>query len=169
MEAIGAAASIASLLGLVGHSIDGLVKLRQFLDSTRHAKKKVKDLLQEISVLNSTLGQVQTMLRRIHDSPHEPARDLTAPLDELLNHIGLCKKDACEWATMAEGLDPGRWTGLKAFLRNIKVATRESLFGEFQNRISGHQRQISLSLSILGRQLAHLFLFPHFRSRSNAS
>lgn len=153
MEAVGAAASIAGLLGLVGQSIDGLVKVRKFLNDATQARKKVKRLLSEIGVLNLTLSQVQLILMQIRETRREFLDDLTATLDELAIHMTMCEMDAREWARVASGLDPSHWAGLKAFFRKVKIASSQDLFDEFHDKIAHHQRRISLSLSILGRQV----------------
>lgn len=152
MEAVGVAASIAGILSIAGHTIDGLVKLRQFFNSAKGAPKKVRKLLVDIGGLNSTLCQVQPVLDTIRDKHGHPHWNLTAIVDELLDDIKVCEEDVREWTAVAQGLDPGSWTGLKAFFRRAKVAAGKDLFDEFRDKISGHRQKVSLSLSILGRR-----------------
>ena len=151
MDAVGAAASVAGLLGLVGQCLDGILKLRQFFELTKRAPKMVKGLMEELVALDSILEQVRTLLKSIQDRHQNLVPAPSILLDELREHIRSCEQDARYWAGVAQDLNPGSWTGLRAFFRKAKIAAGQNLFSEFGNRIADHQRKISVGLSVLGR------------------
>ncbi len=160
MEAVGAAASVAGILGLVGQCLDGILKLRAFFESTKRAPKTIKGLMEELAALDSILEQVRTLVKGIQDRQRDLGPAPSTLLDELRDHVRSCEQDACEWARVAKDLDPGSWTGLKAFFRKAKVAAGQNLFSEFRNKIADHQRKISVGLSVLGRLVVPIATVP---------
>ncbi|KAB5584754.1 hypothetical protein GE09DRAFT_1227 [Coniochaeta sp. 2T2.1] len=158
MEAVGAAASIAGLLGLVGQSIDGLVKLRRFFVFARDAPAKLKELIDDIAALRETLDQTQKVLKGLQDDYLYPTHLHKELLDELIASITLCERDVSAWDKNARDSNNGTWKGVKAFFRKAKLAADKDWFDELKEKIAGHQRRVTLSLSVLGRTMDHLGL-----------
>ena len=151
MEAVGAAASIAGLLGLVGHTIDGLVKLRRFFHFAKDAPAKLKDLIEDITTLRGTLDHTERVLRELEDEYLYPTHLHGELLDELIATITLCERDVSAWDKVARSSNTGNWKGVKAFFRKAKLAANKDWFDELREKIAGHERRVSLSLSVLGR------------------
>ncbi|KAB5566983.1 hypothetical protein GE09DRAFT_1219230 [Coniochaeta sp. 2T2.1] len=158
MEAVGAAASIAGLLGLVGQSIDGLVKLRRFFIFAKDAPAKLKELIEDIAALRDTLDQTQKVLKGLQDDYLYPTHLHRELLDELIASVTLCERDVTAWDKNARDSNTGTWKGVKAFFRKAKLAADKDWFDELREKIAGHQRRVSLSLSVLGRTMDHLGL-----------
>ncbi|TPX06762.1 uncharacterized protein E0L32_002258 [Thyridium curvatum] len=149
-------AGFTGILGFVGQSLNGLVKLREFFVQVKRAPKKVADLLQDIEELHATLNDVRQLAGLFSDDDIPSAGAKRPDISSLLANVRSCTEDIVEWAQVAEDLDPGSLTGLRSFFRRAKVAAEKTLFEEFGKRITNHQHKIGLSLSILGRSLDYL-------------
>lgn len=63
MEVVAGVSSVASLLGIVGQSIDGILKLRRFVYRISTASKTLSGFLQDIDSLKRTLTAVSDLIR----------------------------------------------------------------------------------------------------------
>ena len=72
MEALGAASSIAGLLGLVGQSINGIIKLRGFVKNVKAAPKTISTFLRDVDSFQQSLSQTQNLLEQLPPNPNTP-------------------------------------------------------------------------------------------------
>lgn len=143
MEAVGAVASVAGILGLVGQSISGIIKLKDFANDVKIASKSVNAFLRTVDSFLGTLSQIHHLLSKLPD-------DQDFDLDTLQWQLESCLSDIEEWKKLTDKLDPGTSKGAEAFFKKLRVAANKNGLSEFYNQVSRHQRGLNISLSVLG-------------------
>ncbi|KAL2872958.1 hypothetical protein SGCOL_011905 [Colletotrichum sp. CLE4] len=68
MEAVSAAASVAGLLSVAGHVLNGLVKLNAFIQDFREANARAQRLTAEADLLSQTLIDFKSLLKKLDEN-----------------------------------------------------------------------------------------------------
>ena len=147
MEAVAAAASIAGIITLVFQSIDGLAKFKELFSDVSSASKTISGLLVDINSLIHVLEDVRNVLEQFEA---QKANKNYASLDIKLAD---CSKDIQVWISTAKILRPPSEQGGKAWLKKFRLAVNKNAVQTIRHDISRHRQIISLSLSVLGRNI----------------
>ena len=147
MEAVAAAASIAGIITLVFQSIDGLVKFKELFADASAASKTVDALNSDINSLIQTLEDAWHILEKIE------AQKATINFASLDIKLADCSQDISIWLSTAKLLRPTGEHGGKAWLKKFRLAVNKNAVQGVRNEISRHRQIISLSLSVLGRNI----------------
>lgn len=143
MEVLGATASVAGLLSLVAQSIDGIVRLRGFVRDVKRAPATLGLFLENVDAFQGSLIQIQELLAQV---PPAANLDLLA----LEWQLEACFYDIKQWLHEAQKHDIPSVSGVRAFFKQLRVATNKDGFSEFHSQIARHQRGLQISLSVLG-------------------
>ncbi|CZS97519.1 uncharacterized protein RCO7_00202 [Rhynchosporium graminicola] len=155
MEVIGGVASFVGILGFTGQAVSGLLKLKALLSDAAAAKETINHVIEIIDLLNSTLKEVERVVRIIETLPqHQIDSQAILQTGALKYQTKACARDVVEWISAAKKLDPRSRKGIKAFLRMIKVAAGKESLQALGEGISSHQQRIGIGLSLLGRYVA---------------
>ncbi|XMA15873.1 hypothetical protein WAI453_008664 [Rhynchosporium graminicola] len=154
MEVIGGVASFVGILGFTGQAVSGLLKLKALLSDAAAAKETINHVIETIDLLNSTLKEVERVVRIIETLPqHQIDSQAILQTGALKYQTKACARDVVEWISAAKKLDPRSRKGIKAFLRMIKVAAGKESLQALGEGISSHQQRIGIGLSLLGSSL----------------
>ena len=145
MESAAAAASVAGILALVGQTIDGLEKLKEFHARLTTASKTVDNFLQDIKSLLQALHGIEEILA---DWPGEKANVHTASLRV---QVEACSKDTFDWLKKAQELRVGTNKGGKAWFKKFWIATSKNKVKDIRLEISRHRNALNTSLALIGR------------------
>lgn len=149
MEVVAGVSSVASLLGIVGQSIDGILKLRRFVYRISTASKTLSGFLQDIDSLKRTLTAVSDLIRQ---TPEEWLADVEETnFISLVLQVDKCQDDIRQWVEDSAKLDPNSSRSVKAIFKKLRIAGDPGTFSEFHRKVANHQQGIQLSLGILGR------------------
>ncbi|CZT40593.1 uncharacterized protein RSE6_00250 [Rhynchosporium secalis] len=150
----GGVASFVGILGFTGQAVSGLLKLEALLSDAAAAKETINHVIETIDLLNSTLKEVERVVRIIETSPqHQIDSQAILQTDALKYQTKACARDVVEWISAAKKLDPRSRKGIKAFLRKIKVAAGKESLQALGEGISSDQQRIGIGLSLLGSSL----------------
>ena len=145
MEAIGAASSIAGLVGLAGQCVSGIITLKNFYSDMASACTTISHFLRDLNALLTALSQVEEVCRKITD----PVSNFV--ISPLYIHLEDCKKDVFKWLETARDLRPACDKGRRAWFKKFWVAGNQNAVDSIRREISRHQQGIALNLLILGR------------------
>ena len=97
MEIVAGVASVGGvirILGLVGHTVHGILKLKEFVHGISTASKTVKSFIEAIDSLDSTLTAISDLLKR---APEEWLVDTEARNTNILtSQVKKCQDDIDE-------------------------------------------------------------------------
>ena len=147
MEAVAAAASVAGIITLVFQSIDGLAKFRELFADVSSASKTISGLLSDINSLIQVLEEVRDVLEQVEA---QKTNQNFASLDVKLAD---CSKDIHVWLSTAKILRPPSEQGGKAWLQKFRLAVNKKAVQTIRHEIGRHRQIITLSLSVLGRNI----------------
>jgi hypothetical protein len=148
MEVVGAAASVAGLLSLVGQSLDGIFKLLGFIKTFNAAQSTLNIFLRDVESLQSSLIRIQRLLT--HLPLDQPIVTETLNLEGLAWQINACLKEVKDWEYSAKKYSKSPPTNIKGFFKKFRVAVNKAGFSEFHGRIMQHQQGLNLILAVLG-------------------
>jgi hypothetical protein len=148
MEALGAAASVAGILSLVGQSIDGIIKLRGFVKDVKNSPKTLGTFLHNVDSFHTSLSQIQQLLNQLPEE--QPIATTQLDLQTLNWQLEACAGDIKQWLDLSRMLDLKSSSAIEAFFKKLRVAANKDGFSEFHNQIARHQRGLNISLSVLG-------------------
>lgn len=154
MEVVGGIASIAGtvgILGLVGQSIDGILKLKKLVGMVRDANTAVKNFTSDLDSLNDTLLSIAELVGRIPDEWLTGEGAINVNI--LTSQVEKCREDIKLWEKDAAKLNTTSLTSIDAFLKRLRVASEGTAFNEFHRKVANHQQGIQISLDILGRYI----------------
>ena len=159
MEAVAAVASIAGIITLVGQSIDGLIRFREFFSDISSASKTVSRLLADVNSLIQILRNVGDVLHRVEARRNDQN---FASLDIKLED---CTKDVKIWLETAKALRPGSETGGRALMKKFRLAVKNEAVVKIREEIGRHRQALCLSLAVFGRSaMSFSFRSPAFLS-----
>jgi hypothetical protein len=151
MEAVAATASIVGILGFVGHSVSGLAKLQAFFDKYERAPSLAKKLRKDISGLETTLLEVQEVIKTFQKAHNEEnSHGIEMSTGSLDQQVKLCSEDIDQWVKITKDLNPKTKTGFRMFFKRVKVAlSGVEMFQAFTDDIVKHRQSIGSSLAVL--------------------
>ena len=151
MEGVAAASSILTVLSLVGHSIEGVVNLRDFFVEVSVSLKTVDSLLLDLNTLIQTLFDVQNYLKKL-ESMTEISQELeVTTIASFRGQLESCNKHVIEWLLIARDLRIPSDQGSKAWLRSLRVFFNQNTLRTMREGVDKHRQAFLVSLALLGR------------------
>ena len=148
MEIIAAAASIAGILTLVGQSINGIQRLREFFIHVRSASKLVDKFVNHLNSLLHVLEEVEHLLSSI------PSRTLDFNVSPLHQQVRECSSDVFSWIDIAIFLRPPAGKRGRFWFKSFWVAVNKTCVKDISEEIDGHRQALTVGLAILGRYIS---------------
>ncbi len=145
MEIVAAASSVAGILCLVGQSIDGASKLRDFFSSISQASSTVSRFLHDIDSLLQALRSANEIVREL------PTDFSASRVTSLRIELQYCTKDVYHLLDVAKSIRPVSDVGAKGWFQRFWVAVNKSLLVDVREELERHKQAINLSLAVLGR------------------
>lgn len=145
MEVVAAIASVAGILSLLGESLDGTRKLRDFFSDFSSASTTIAKILHDIQSLDRAISNIKNLVKKL---PLDFKGTLHGSLQVQLEDY---MKDVCRWLNTAKMLSPASATGMKLWLKKLRIAVNIKSVNEIKLELGRHQQAFNLSLSILGR------------------
>ena len=151
MEIVAGVASVGGvvgILGLVGHTVHGILKLKEFVYGISTASKTVESFVEAIDSLESTLTAISDLLKR---APEEWLVGAEARNTNILtSQVKKCQNDIDEWITEIPIHHTDSSKAIKSFLKKLHVASHESTYSKFHQKVARHQQGMQMSLGVLG-------------------
>ncbi|KAK8041822.1 hypothetical protein PG993_006345 [Apiospora rasikravindrae] len=168
MEALGAAGSIVGILGFIGQSVAGIVKLQAFFDGYKKAPQIAKTLQSDLTSLQATLTDVKAVVQHLENqSWGDIAEAVRANLANLTGFARQCSDDITSWVQVTAGLNPKHKSGFKSFFRTIKIAlSGPDTLRSFESDLAKHRQNIS---NALARLTVNLVLKGHMSLEESSS
>ncbi|KAN0114490.1 hypothetical protein V8E51_004034 [Hyaloscypha variabilis] len=160
MEVVGLVSSLIGIAAFSSQALDGIIKLRAFFKDLTGAEQTTSDLVDELESLVTTLRGVKQLVANFEDFSDarvEQEAMTSLGLSSLTLNLTYCVEDITTWVGVIKNVDPSSATGIRAFLKKMKVAADKRGFQEIVRKISGHRQRLGVGLSILGRVLDHAF------------
>jgi len=154
MEVVGLVSSLIGIAAFSGQALDGIIKLRAFFKDLTGAEQTTSDLVDELESLVATLRGVKQLVANFEDFSDarvEQEAMTSLGLSSLTLNLTYCVEDITTWVGVIKNADPSSATGIRAFLKKMKVAADKRGFQEIVRKISGHRQRLGVGLSILGR------------------
>jgi len=160
MEVVGLVSSLAGIAAFTGQALDGIIKLRAFWKDVAGAETTSLELVNELENLTATLTDIKQLVASLDDVSDDRADpEAMIGLSSLTTNLTCCLEDVVTWVRVVKNADPSSATGIRAFLKKMKVAADKSGIQEISRKVSSHQKRLGLSLSVLGR-----YVMPQFSS-----
>ena len=152
MEVVAGVASVAGVVGIldvVGHAVQGIVKLKGFIHDVSTASETVKSFLDAIENLERSLTAISDLLKR---APEEwlvgaEARNTSV----LASQLEKCRADIDVLVKEVPIHNANSLTAPRSFFQKLLVASHETAYSKFHQKVQRHQLGMQLSLSVLGR------------------
>ena len=149
-EIVGAIAAFTGVIGFVGQSIDGIVKLRQFFRNAHSSPKRIRQLLHDFNDLLVCLEKVRSLLIHLQNAASkDPTMLELRELRDVEQEIRKCKKDIETWVQIAEYHDLRSKSGIHGFFNRLRIAASQDEIVEFQSRVTFHTSKMGMHVSIL--------------------
>ena len=145
MEAVAATASVTGILAFVGHSIDGIVKLKEFYASLSSISKTVERFLHDINALLHTLQGVQSLLGRL------PEDKTDVNLIALDIQVEACSNDLNRWLGTAKIARSASNKGGRTWFRKFWMTVNKHEVKDIRSEIGKHRQALEVSLTLIGR------------------
>ena len=145
MEAVAVAASIAGIVSLLGESLKGTKKLRDFFSDMSSASRIMSQILGDIDSLLSSIQSIKELCGKLPQDFEDTHVIL------LQVQLGDYEYDVCRWLTIASTLRPASEKGMKAWLKKSWVAVNMKCVNEMAKELARYKQTFILNLSILGR------------------
>ncbi|KZL80000.1 hypothetical protein CI238_07291 [Colletotrichum incanum] len=148
MEAVSAAASIAGLLSVTGHVINGIVKLNDFIQTAQELEIRTESVSTKVELLSGTLAELEAMLQNLEKTPATRNRfSWESNITTLRSHLVRCGKDIDEWirsSTAAKNSTSKR-------RRFLDIIQNKRLRGvaDMESKLIHHRSQLILDISTL--------------------
>ncbi|KAL9064400.1 MAG: hypothetical protein Q9161_008912 [Pseudevernia consocians] len=151
MEIVAGVASVGGvvgILGLVGHTVHGILKLKEFVHGISTASKTVESFVEAIDSLESTLTAISDLLKR---APEEWLVGAEARNTNILtSQVKKCQDDIDEWIMEIPKHHTDSSKAIKSFLKKLHVASHESTYSKFHQKVARHLQGMQMSLGVLG-------------------
>ncbi|EXF79573.1 hypothetical protein CFIO01_03690 [Colletotrichum fioriniae PJ7] len=140
MEAVSAAASIAGLLSVAGHVVNGLIKLNGFVQAAKEMDIRTESLNAKVGLLSETLEDVKALL-------HAYERNISSIVETswesniatLRSHLVRCGKDLDEWSKSHKTV--GKSTSKRQKFLDIIQNKRLRGISDMENKLTAHRSQ----------------------------
>lgn len=170
MEVVGGIASIAGavgILGLVGQSIDGILKIKKHFHGLHAAPRTASNFLSDLDSLKGTLVAIKELIEKV---PEEwLVGDEAGNVNVLASQSEKCRDDIKLWEKDAAKLNTKSSKALDAFFKKLRVVADAGNFSEFHRKVASHQQGIQISLDILGRYVGLSGRFVQYRVQINTA
>ena len=127
MEVVSGIASVAgtvAILGLVGQSVDGVLKLKKIVGLIRDADRAVKNFVGDLDSLNGTLVSIKELIEKIPDE--WLAGEDAVSVDVLASQMEKCRDDIKVWEKDAAKLNTNHRNPSTPFLRSFELLVKEA-------------------------------------------
>ena len=152
MEVVAGVASVAGVVGIlnvVGHVVQGIVKLKGFVHDVSTASETVKSFLDAIENLERGLTAISDLLKR---APEEWLVGAEARNTGILaSQIEKCRVDIDILVKEVPIHNANATTAPGSFLKKLLIASHETAYSKFHQKVQRHLQGMQLSLSVLGR------------------
>ncbi|PMD34397.1 hypothetical protein L207DRAFT_570988 [Hyaloscypha variabilis F] len=158
MEVVGLVSSLVGIAAFTGQALDGIIKLRSFFKDLTGAEQTTSDLVDELESFITTLTDIKQLVatsKNVSDARANPEAMTSLGISSLTTSLASCVEDVTAWVEVIKNADPSTATGIRAFLRKMKVAADKRGFQDIARKILGHRQRIGVGLSTLGRALDH--------------
>ena len=145
METLAATASIAGILSLVGQSIEGLKKLKDFYSLLSSASRTVYRFLHDINTLLKTLQNIENLLSMW------PPEKKDVNITSLSIQLEECSKNIGIWLETASRMRLATDKGGKAWFKRFWVAVNDDAVKDIKLEIDRHRHALNISLAVIGR------------------
>lgn len=166
MEVVGGIASVAgtvAILGLIGQSVDGILKLKKLVSLIRDADRAVEIFVTDLDSLSGTLASIRELIEKIPDE--WLIGEDAISVDVLASQVEKCRDDIKVWEKDAAKLNTKSSRSIDTFFKKLRVASEGCSFNEFHRKVASHQQGIQISLDILGRYMLSSEIWHHTEIR----
>ena len=139
---------VAGIVGLVGQSISGILKLKKLVRGISAAPETLKSFLEELDFLEHDLIAIQDVIR---EAPEDTSVDTVNDLGTLALLAENCRHDIHGWAKEATKINPNSSGSVNSFFKRISIACDVGAMSEFHRKVAGHKQELSLNLDLFGR------------------
>ncbi|KAK1475350.1 hypothetical protein CABS01_03627 [Colletotrichum abscissum] len=148
MEAVSAAASIAGLLSVAGHVVNGLIKLNGFVQAAKDMDIRTESLNAKVGLLSETLEDIKALLQAYEKNLASIIETSWEPnISTLRSHLVRCGKDLDEWSKSYKSV--GKSTSKRRkFLDNIQNKRLRGI-SDMEIKLTAHRSQLIFDLSVL--------------------
>ncbi|KAF4778351.1 hypothetical protein HER10_EVM0003480 [Colletotrichum scovillei] len=148
MEAVSAAASVAGLLSVAGHVLNGLVKLNGFIQDLKEADERAQRLTAEAHLLSQTLLDFKSLLNTLD----EKALDANRPF--WVQHFAIfcsrlkdCNHDLDTW-TESHRTGDGSSSKRRKIMDGMTNKKGRDI-SEMESKLARHRSQIVLDMNTI--------------------
>ena len=152
MEVVAGVASVAGvvgILGVVGHTIQGILKIKEFVHDTSIASRTVKRFLDAVDNLERSLRAISDLIDRLPEEWLVGAEARNTGI--LASLVAKCRADIDALVKELPIHNADSLTTKKSIFKKILVATHETAYNKFHQNVERHLSGIQLILSVLGR------------------
>jgi len=149
MEAVGAVAGVVSIVGIIGQSIDGILKLRKLVHGISNASETVRNFMEGLETLKHALMTVRELAATFREEQSLP--DVPTHIETLRQQAEKCHDDIGRWIKHAEKLNTNSMRSTNVFFKKLHIASDANEFSEFHRKVASHQQGFQFTLGILGR------------------
>lgn len=148
MEAVSAAASVAGLLSVAGHVINGLVKLNAFIQDFKEADARAQRLTLEAQLLSQTIIDFKSLLNTLDEKALDESRVLWVQhFATFSSRLEDCVQDLDTWT---ESYRPGDGPSSKRQKLIEEISSKRSReISEMESKLARHRSQIVLNMSTM--------------------
>ncbi|KXH38446.1 hypothetical protein CNYM01_09582 [Colletotrichum nymphaeae SA-01] len=148
MEAVSAAASIAGLLSVAGHVVNGLIKLNGFVQAAKEMDIRTESLNTKVGLLSETLEEIKALLQAYEKnlaSIIETSWELN--IATLRSHLVRCGKDLDEWSKSHKSV--GKSTSKRQKFLDIIQNKRLRGISDMETKLMAHRSQLICDIGVL--------------------
>ncbi|KAK1635016.1 hypothetical protein BDP81DRAFT_395490 [Colletotrichum phormii] len=148
MEAVSAAASIAGLLSIAGHVVNGLIKLNDFVQAAKEMDIRTESLNAKVGLLSETLEDVNALLQTYERSLPSIVETSWEPnIATLRSHLVRCGKDLDEWSKSYKSVKKS--TSKRRKFLDIIQNKRLRGISDMEIKLTAHRSQLIFDISVL--------------------
>ncbi|KAK1473918.1 hypothetical protein CCUS01_05508 [Colletotrichum cuscutae] len=148
MEAVSAAASVAGLLSVAGHVLNGLVKLNAFIQDLKEADARAQRLTAEAHLLSQTLIDFKSLLNKLDEKALNGSRLLwVQQFATFSSRLEDCVRDLDTW-TESYRPEDGPSSKRQKIIEGISNK-RSREISEMESKLARHRSQIVLDMNTI--------------------
>ncbi|KAK1708286.1 hypothetical protein BDP67DRAFT_525454 [Colletotrichum lupini] len=148
MEAVSAAASVAGLLSVAGHVLNGLVKLNAFIQDLKEADARAQRLTAEAHLLSQTLIDFKSLLNKLDEKALDGSRLLwVQQFATFSSRLEDCVRDLDTW-TESYRPEDGPSSKRQKIIEGISNK-RSREISEMESKLARHRSQIVLDMNTI--------------------
>lgn len=148
MEAVSAAASIAGLLSVAGHVVNGVVKLNAIVQDMKDIDDRAKSLGKEVELLTRTLDELKSVLHTLEGCFVTRNRASWESNTATINsHLIQCCSEVEQWTVSIRSIRNPQSTRRKIIDMFQKRRQRE--LSNVEAKLESHRLQLGLDIGTL--------------------